>query len=106
MDRRRTIGAVMPVSGNLCPRSGEIHDMSRLRFKISISLDGFVAGPSQSLENPLGIGGTRLHEWAFALAVVRAQHGLDGGEVNESTPIVEESLANIGATVIGRVRNA
>lgn len=46
--------------------------MSRLRFKISMSLDGFVAGPSQSVDNPLGIGGTRLHEWAFALAVARA----------------------------------
>ncbi|MBW8879579.1 MAG: dihydrofolate reductase family protein [Acidobacteria bacterium] len=76
--------------------------MSKLRFRISISLDGFVAGPSQSVENPLGIGGTRLHEWAFALAVTRAQHGLEGGEVNESTPVVEESLANIGATVMGR----
>jgi dihydrofolate reductase len=67
-----------------------------------MSLDGFVAGPSQSVDNPLGIGGTRLHEWAFKLAVVRAQHGLDGGEVNESTPVIEESLANIGATVMGR----
>jgi hypothetical protein len=39
--------------------------MSRLRFRISMSLDGFVAGPSQSVENPLGIGGMRLHEWVF-----------------------------------------
>jgi hypothetical protein len=58
--------------------------VSKLRFKISMSLDGFVAGPRQSVENPLGIGGTRLHEWAFALAVFRAQHGLEGGEVNET----------------------
>ena len=76
--------------------------MSKLRFKISMSLDGFVAGPSQSLENPLGIGGGRLHEWAFQLAEFRALLGLEGGEVNESTPVVEESLANIGATVMGR----
>jgi dihydrofolate reductase len=76
--------------------------VSKLRFKISMSLDGFVAGPSQSVENPLGIGGERLHEWAFQLAVVCAQHGLEGGEVNESTPVVEESLANLGATVMGR----
>jgi dihydrofolate reductase len=76
--------------------------VSKLRFKISMSLDGFVAGPSQSVDNPLGIGGTRLHEWAFALAVARAQHGLEGGEVNESTPVVEASVANIGATVMGR----
>ena len=58
--------------------------------------------PSQSVDNPLGIGGMRLHEWVFALAAWRATHGLEGGEVNESTPVVEESLANIGATVMGR----
>ena len=76
--------------------------MSKLRFRISMSLDGFVAGPSQSVDNPLGIGGPRLHEWALALAVARAQLGLEGGEVNESTPVVEEALANLGATVMGR----
>jgi dihydrofolate reductase len=76
--------------------------MSKLRFKISMSLDGFVAGPDQSVQNPLGIGGERLHEWAFLLAAVRALHGLEGGEVNESTSVVEESLAHIGATVMGR----
>lgn len=76
--------------------------MSRVRFKISMSLDGFVAGPSQSVDNPLGIGGMRLHQWVFPLAVWRAMQGLQGGEVNESTRVVEESLANIGATVMGR----
>ena len=76
--------------------------MSKLRFKISLSLDGFVAGPNQSVDNPLGIGGMRLHEWAFPLAVWRAMHGLEGGEVNESSRVVEESLANIGATIMGR----
>jgi dihydrofolate reductase len=67
-----------------------------------MSLDGFVAGPGQSVDNPLGIGGGRLHEWAFQLAAFRALLGLEGGEVNESTPVVAESLANIGATVMGR----
>ena len=76
--------------------------MSKLRFKISMSLDGFVAGPSQSVDNPLGIGGTRLHEWAFALAIFRDEHGMGGGEVNESTRVIEESRANVGATVMGR----
>jgi dihydrofolate reductase len=76
--------------------------MSRLRFKIAMSLDGFVAGPRQSIDDPLGIGGMRLHQWAFPLAVWRAMHGLEGGEVNESTPVVVESLSNIGATVMGR----
>jgi len=76
--------------------------MSRLRFKISMSLDGFVAGPRQSVANPLGIGGMRLHEWVVPLAVWRAAHGLEGGEVDESTRVVVESLSNIGATVMGR----
>ena len=74
----------------------------KLRLRISMSLDGFVAGPSQSVENPLGIGGMRLHEWVFPLAVWRGMQGLEGGEVNESTQVVEESLANVGATVMGR----
>ena len=76
--------------------------LSRLRFKISMSLDGFVAGPRQSVDNPLGIGGMRLHEWVFPLTAWRAMQGLQGGEVNESTKVVEDSLANIGATVMGR----
>jgi dihydrofolate reductase len=76
--------------------------VSRLRLKISMSLDGFVAGPSQSVDNPLGIGGMRLHEWVFPLGVWREMHGLEGGEVNESSAVVEESLANIGASVMGR----
>jgi dihydrofolate reductase len=76
--------------------------MSKLRLRISMSLDGFVAGPSQSVENPLGIGGMRLHEWVFPLKAWRAPHGLEGGEDNESTQVIEESLINIGATVMGR----
>jgi dihydrofolate reductase len=61
-----------------------------------------VAGPKQSVDNPLGIGGERLHEWVLPLAAWRAPHGLAGGEVNESSAVVEESVANIGATVMGR----
>ena len=76
--------------------------MSKLRFKISMSLDGYVAGPSQSVNNPLGIGGGRLHEWAFELAIFRQQLGMEGGAINDSATVVEESLANIGATVMGR----
>ena len=73
-----------------------------LRLTISMSLDGFVAGPSQSVDNPLGIGGERLHEWVVPLKAWRTPHGLEGGEVNESARVVEESLANVGATVMGR----
>ena len=76
--------------------------MSKLRCHISISLDGFVAGPNQSEENPLGEGGERLHDWVIPLAAWRQPHDEQGGEVNESTRIVEESRENIGAGVMGR----
>jgi dihydrofolate reductase len=77
--------------------------MSRLRFKIAISLDGYVAGPQQSVQNPLGIGGMRLHEWVFGLEFFRRMLGLDGaGVVNESNAVVAETFANIGATIMGR----
>jgi len=67
-----------------------------------MSLDGYTAGRQQSVEHPLGIGGMRLHDWAFPLAAFRTPHGLEGGAIDESTPVVEESLANIGATIMGR----
>lgn len=76
--------------------------MSRLRFGISMSLDGFVAGPNESEENPIGEGGMQLHEWAFALEAWRKSHGREGGEANASTKVVEESLENVGATLMGR----
>ena len=75
---------------------------ARLRFKITASLDGFVAGPNQSVENPLGTGGGALHEWAFALKEFRAMHGMEGGESNASSIVALESLDNIGATIMGR----
>jgi dihydrofolate reductase len=67
-----------------------------------MSLDGFIAGPNQSVENPLGIGGEGLHEWIVPLAAWREQHGLEGGEVNDSTRVVEETQTNVGATIMGR----
>lgn len=67
-----------------------------------MSLDGFVAGPEQSVEHPLGIGGERLHEWVISLAEWRRPHGLEGGEVNESSAVLREENANIGATIMGR----
>jgi len=74
----------------------------KLRFRISMSLDGYTAGPRQSPENPLGEGGEQLHEWVLPLAAWRAPHGLKGGTVDQSTPVMEESLINIGATIMGR----
>jgi dihydrofolate reductase len=76
--------------------------MSKLRFRISMSLDGFVAGPNQGPENPLGAGGMRLHEWVFPLAAFKKMQGLEGGIVNESSPIIEGAFVNVGATVMGR----
>ena len=76
--------------------------MSKLRCHISISLDGFVAGPNQSEEEPLGEGGERLHDWVVPLAAWRESHGKPGGEVTESSRVLEESIENIGAGVMGR----
>jgi hypothetical protein len=76
--------------------------MAMLTLDISISLDGFVAGPNPTLAEPLGEGGERLHERAFAVAGFREQHGLSGGETDVDNDVVEEALANTGATVMGR----
>jgi len=76
--------------------------MSKLRLWITMSVDGFVAGPAQDADNPLGVGGMRLHEWVFPLAAWRETQGFTGGEVNESTPVIEASMADVGATVMGR----
>jgi dihydrofolate reductase len=76
--------------------------MSIVRFHLSVSADGFAAGPDQSEENPLGVGGEDLHEWIVGLEAWRRQHGLEGGEVNASTTVVEELQLNVGATVMGR----
>ena len=65
--------------------------MSKLRCHISISVDGFVAGPNQSEENPLGEGGERLHDWVVPLAAWRQPHGKQSGEVDESTSSPTES---------------
>jgi len=67
-----------------------------------MSLDGFVAGPNQSVENPLGVGGMRVHEWVFPLKVWREMQGMEGGTVNASSKVIEDSMANIGATIMGR----
>ena len=73
-----------------------------LRFDISISLDGFVAGPEQSEENPLGIGGEQLHDWALSLEAWRRPHGREGGEVNTSSAVLEEVQEGLGAAIMGR----
>jgi len=76
--------------------------MSKVRVHISVSADGYVAGPNPTLEDPLGEGGEGLHEWAVRLRAWREPHGLEGGEVNASSAVMEESLANVGAEIMGR----
>jgi hypothetical protein len=70
--------------------------MGRLISDISISLDGFVAGPNPSLEQPLGKGGDLLHEWATASASWRESHGLEGGEENADSEVIEEWIRATG----------
>jgi dihydrofolate reductase len=76
--------------------------MSSVTCQISMSLDGFVAGPNQSVENPIGEGGMRLHEWVFGLDSWRAQHGLEGGERTVDAEVVDEVVQGIGAYIMGR----
>jgi len=76
--------------------------MSSVSCQISISLDGFVAGPNQSFENPLGEGGLRLHQWVFETASWRAQHGGAGGADSADSAVVRDLFKNVGAYVMGR----
>jgi dihydrofolate reductase len=76
--------------------------MGKLRLDITMSLDGFVAGPNPTLEEPLGAGGERLHEWIVGLAAWRETHGKSGGVVNADSEVVEESIAATGAVIMGR----
>jgi dihydrofolate reductase len=76
--------------------------MTRLTFDITMSVDGFVAGPNQTLEQPLGAGGERLHTWMVGLAAFREVHGQSGGTVNADTEIFEQSVSGTGAILMGR----
>jgi dihydrofolate reductase len=76
--------------------------MGKLTLDITMSLDGFIAGPNQTLEQPLGQGGERLHEWVYGLATWRERHGLTGGERNVDSDVLEESLSSTGAILMGR----
>jgi dihydrofolate reductase len=76
--------------------------MSSVTCQISMSLDGFVAGRNQSRDNPIGEGGMRLHEWAFATDSWRRQQGLDGGEHNADAEVVDELVRGVGAYIMGR----
>jgi len=76
--------------------------MSQVTCQLSVSLDGFVAGPNQSLENPIGEGGMLLHEWAFATSTWREQHGLEGGQHSVDAAVAERAMQGNGAYIMGR----
>jgi dihydrofolate reductase len=78
--------------------------MGKVKAQISVSLDGYMAGPEQSEADPLGKGGMALHEWAFKLDVFRDAHGGEAGEgdANPSNAVLREAQANVGAVVMGR----
>ena len=76
--------------------------MSSVTAQVSISLDGFVAGPNQSAENPIGEGGMRLHEWMLATESWRRNHGEEGGESGVDSEVADELLKGIGAYIMGR----
>jgi dihydrofolate reductase len=76
--------------------------VGKVVFDISVSLDGYVAGPDDGPELGLGAGGERLHEWVVELKSWREPHGLEGGETNASSAIVEEGLSAAGAIVVGK----
>jgi dihydrofolate reductase len=77
--------------------------MSKLKCRIAVSLDGYVAGPNQSAENPIGEGGLSLHEWAFPTKTFRAMHGDGGeGETGVNDDVLREAFENVGATIMGR----
>ena len=76
--------------------------MSKVRVHISASLDGYVACPNQSQEEPLGQGGERLHEWVVKLRSWRERQGMQGGDENANNAVVDEENTNVGAEIMGR----
>ncbi len=77
--------------------------MSRLRVRsFAVSLDGYGAGPRQSLQAPLGEGGTALHEWMFATRTGRRMFGQDGGETGVDDDFAARGFQNVGAWILGR----
>jgi dihydrofolate reductase len=76
--------------------------MTKLTLDISMSLDGYVAGPNPTKEDPLGENGERLHEWVVRLASWREAHGYSGGERNADDEVLQESIDAAGAIIMGR----
>ncbi len=77
--------------------------MSRLRLcNFGMSIDGFSAGTSQDLQNPLGVRGPEIMEWFFHTRTFRSMHGLEGGETGIDDGLAKDGLAGFGAWILGR----
>jgi dihydrofolate reductase len=77
--------------------------MSRIRVEsFSVSIDGYGAGPLQDLDNPLGVGGSSLHEWAFATRTFHRMFGKEGGSSGVDEEFAARGFANVGAWILGR----
>ncbi|HYA76202.1 MAG TPA: dihydrofolate reductase family protein [Burkholderiaceae bacterium] len=77
--------------------------MPKLRVHcFAISVDGYGAGPGQDRDNPLGVGGLSLHEWAFATRTFQKMHGRDGGATGIDDEFMARGFENIGAWILGR----
>ena len=77
--------------------------MPKLRVhNLAMSLDGYVAGPDQSLDNPLGVGGPGLHEWVFETRAGRQMFGQEGGNEGVDNDFIARADEGIGATIMGR----
>lgn len=76
--------------------------MGQVKAEISVSLDGYVAGPRPSEREALGVGGEQLHEWAYPLASFQRIHGREGGETGPDDDVLAESFEGVGAVVMGR----
>jgi len=77
--------------------------MPKVRVEgVSVSLDGYVAGPDQSEADPLGVNGRRLHEWMMNTRTMRARRGLEGGDAGVDDEMVADESVEIGATIMGR----
>src|SRR5687768_7556313 len=76
--------------------------MSKVISDISMSLDGYIAGPNDSVELGLGVGGEQLHEWLFDLSSWRERHGIEGGKDDRDSELLDEAFRNTGAILMGR----
>jgi dihydrofolate reductase len=77
--------------------------MSRLRVQaLTLSLDGFGAGPRQDLDHPIGVGGLEMMDWAHATRTFQKMHGKDGGALGVDDDFAARSFANVGAWILGR----